>query len=158
MQLGKLRLEGPWGNTALLLVFIGFSLWYLHDAHRASSNVQNLLLIGPASGVAVAAGLWLLARDLRHLRIRRIDPTPDPRTLRDRYGPLAAMTALVLYAVAMPYVGFDVATFAFIATGMWIQGERRVAVLIGFPALVTVAVIYALQNVLFTPVPTMWMG
>ena len=158
MQLGRLRLEGPWGHVALLLLFIGFCLWYLNDAYGASSNVANLLLIGPASAVAVIAALGLLVAEARHLRIRRQDPEPDPRSLRDRFGPLAAMTALVAYAFAMPLLGFDVATFAFIAVGMWIQGERRPLVLIGFPAVVTVAVIYAMQNVLFTPMPTMWMG
>jgi putative tricarboxylic transport membrane protein len=162
MRIGRMRLEGPWGDMGLLLVFVGFTIWYFQDAYRASPAIENLLLIGPASAVALALGFFLLLRTVPRLRLTRqvAPPTGEDAKdeFRERHGPVAAIGALVAYVLAMPFIGFDVATFLFIALGMLIQGERRPLVLIVFPVLVAGLVVYALKNILFVPVPTLLMG
>jgi putative tricarboxylic transport membrane protein len=161
MRIGRTRFEGPWGQVMMLLLFVSFTIWYFQDAYRASSNIQNLLLIGPASTLILALALPMLVLKARQLRLVREETArieADIRAFRERFGPYAAMVALVAYTLAMPYLGFDVATFVFIAVGMAIHGERRLLVLIVFPAIVTAGVIYALKNILFTPVPTLLMG
>lgn len=161
MRIGRTRFEGPWGQVVMLLLFVSFTIWYFQDAYRASSNIQNLLLIAPASALVLAVALPMLVLEARRLRLVREEATrteADSRPFRERFGPYAAMVALLVYTLAMPHLGFDIATFVFIAAGMAIHGERRLLVLIGFPAIVTAGVIYALKNILFTPVPTLLLG
>ena len=45
---------------------------------------------------------------------------------------IAAMAILGGYILSMDWIGFDVATFLFIAALMFLQGERRIAWLAGF--------------------------
>ncbi|UEM24420.1 tripartite tricarboxylate transporter TctB family protein (plasmid) [Skermanella mucosa] len=155
MTLGPYRFEGPWGQCASFLLMALFTVWYLQDAYTASPTLPNMILIGPIGAVALIICASFLARELRGLRIVPAGPR-DPVAERD-YRVAGAMALMVLYIVGLFWIGFDIATFLFLAGGMALQGERRWAFLIIYAAIVSATVVYGMRELLSVPVPTLFL-
>lgn len=129
-----------WGHLLLLVVLAGVVVWYLHDAWTASSRVRNLILILPASilalALAVGIAVGVLVRGLRGEGAPGADSTEDPdETTRDRIYPLILMAIFALYILTLPVTGFDVGSALFVMVAFLVDGERRPLILILYPAL-----------------------
>jgi Tripartite tricarboxylate transporter TctB family len=161
IKVGHYQLHPDWGQIAFASALAAWIVWYYFDAYAASPNVQNMLLIRPVTCVALIVYLVIVYQAL-NLRSAGVsvstdqpsepgDTQPPARGFR---APLIA-AALVLYVAAIPYLGFDISTTAFIAAAMAAAGERRLwvlaAVAIGFAALLSLGFKFALS----TPVPTL---
>ncbi|MEF2553151.1 tripartite tricarboxylate transporter TctB family protein [Aurantimonas sp. A2-1-M11] len=158
MSIVRLRFEGPWGSCLLLIGFASFSIWYFLDARSVSSEVENLLLIGPASALSLVLCVAILVREVPKLRMTAAPAAPrgdEAKSFRERYGVVAAIIALVVYVVLMPWLGFDVGTFLFIAASMLIQGERRWWAILSFAAIMAVLTVYSMESILSVPVPSL---
>lgn len=144
----------PWGHFALLAGIAAFTLWYWQDARRASSDIQNLLLIQPAAILALALCAMIVIGALR----QRADEThaTESGSWRSRHGRgIAVALLLAAYVVALVPVGFDVATFVFLAAAMYALGERRTLFLAGYSALLSGFLSYGFKVMLSVPVPTL---
>jgi putative tricarboxylic transport membrane protein len=128
-----------WGHIALLVVLAGITIWYLHDAWSASSRVRNLILVLPASilALALAAGIagGVILRGLKGVGDAGPEPANGPApTLRDRIYPLILMAIFALYILTLPVTGFDVGSALFVIIALMVDGERRPLFLILYPA------------------------
>lgn len=117
-----------YGDLLVLMALTGFTLWYLLDAIRVSSSVQNLLLILPLSIVVlVIVALEVGLRLKRGTLLMREESEGEPlhRTL-----PVVGLFAA--YVLSLETLGFDVATVLFIATFLVMKGERHWPLLGGY--------------------------
>lgn len=123
----------PYSELSLVGFFLILTCWYLFDSYKASSSTQNLLLILPSAVVVILLCLWVAFRTLFDLRKKQeTEPEEKEPKPEKKVSVLAAMALLAGYVLIMDWIGFDVATFLFIAALMFLQGERRIAWLGGF--------------------------
>lgn len=151
------------GRTVIVdLPHLGFAtaiatwcVWFCQDAWRAQRDVENLILILPASLLAVALYVFVAAGCFRIVS----GPVQDAVTPRRPLGPgmarkiVGTMALLVSYVIAAPLIGFDVVSFAYILAMLWFLGERRIGVLLLVPALFCEIAIYCFNTILATPLP-----
>jgi len=135
-----------WGHCALIAIMAGITIYYLHDAWAASSQVRNLILVLPASILALTLCIIVLldvASDAFRPPASDVAVADDREPLLQRLRPAILMGTFALYILSLPYLGFDVSTALFLAVSLLIDGERRplliVGVSVGFAALVTIA-------------------
>ena len=160
MKIGSAQLRIEWGHLAFVAVIAAFCLWYWQDARAASTDIQNLLLIQPAAILALALCAAVVSRAIR---LEDAEPSADeppaaaasePPHGREWRGIVVA-SLLLLYVIALLPVGFDVATFVFLAVSMFTLGERRPLFLLGYSAVLAVGLSYGFKVVLSVPVPTL---
>ena len=155
MKTGSKHLRVDWAHLALVAGIAAFCLWFWFDARSASSDVQNLLVIQPAAILALA-----LCAVIAFGAVRAEPDAAGPesgtaaRPGREWRGVLVAVL-LGLYVLALVPVGFDVATFVFLAAGMYLLGERRPVFLVGYSAVFAAAMSYGFKVMLSVPVPTL---
>ena len=158
MKMLSRHLTGGAGHIALLTCFAVFALWYANDAWSAQAKVQNMLLIGPAAAVSVILIAVLAVAELRRIA-RGTDaaraPETPPTTFAARYGTPVAAGLLAVYVLVMPFVGFDVATFVYIALSMLLQGARDWRIILAFSLVAGLLPVWALEEMLSIPVPTL---
>ncbi|WP_010628201.1 tripartite tricarboxylate transporter TctB family protein [Halomonas sp. KM-1] len=117
-----------YGDLLVLMALAGFTLWYLMDAIRVSSAIQNLLLILPLSLVVLAIVLLEVGIRLKQgTLLTRPDDGGEPlhRTL-----PVVGLFAA--YVISLETLGFDVATVLFVALFLLLKGERNWLLLGGY--------------------------
>jgi putative tricarboxylic transport membrane protein len=66
-------------------------------------------------------------------------------------------TAFGLFIVGMESLGFDVAAWLFMIVGLYISGEKRWWVLVLFPAVFAVLVVYGYDLLIPYSFPTMFL-
>lgn len=138
------------------IFFLAISIWYLIDAYRASATTENLLLILPAGIVVIGLSLWILVTSL--LNKESAEPVPEKEKEEEKkekkeVSIIGAMMILAGYVLSMNYIGFDVATFLFIAALMFLQGERRIGMLAGFSLIFSFLVSIFFQYMIPYPMP-----
>jgi hypothetical protein len=156
-----MRLRVEWGHLALVAGIAAFCGWYWFDARSASSNVQNLLLIQPAAILAlalcaaIAYGAVTVERDGPAVAPPESAATAAPAVRKREWRGVLVAGLLGVHVVAIIPLGFDVATFAFLAAAMYLLGERRPVFLLGYSAVLAVALSYGFKVMLSVPVPTL---
>lgn len=158
----KIRNSGQrvdWGHLLLLLFICAVVVAYLLDARSVSLRVGNLALIQPAAILAL-----ILAAIVLPQCIRRPPDSESPEgaeeqvetpkeTWRD-LGKVAALAAAFgAFALSLETIGFDVATFIFVALGLYICGERRYWLIGLYSGVFTVAIVYGYQLLVPYPFP-----
>jgi hypothetical protein len=140
MQRGEGRLVVMWGHLALLAVIGGVVIAYLFDARATSLRANNLLLVQPASILALILVALVVPQCFRRVAP---DASPEPTETLGDLGKVAALAAAFgAFAISLEIVGFDVATFAFMVIGLYICGERRWWLNLAFSIVFTVLLIY----------------
>jgi hypothetical protein len=137
-----------WGHLALLLLIAGGVVAFLLDARATSLRINNLLLVQPAALIALVLAAIVLPQCF--VRRRETDETESAADLA-RVAALAACFGLL--AFGMEFVGFDVATFLFMAVGLWLCGERRWWVVLLFSAVFTTLLIWGYGALIPFPFP-----
>lgn len=136
-QAARSRID--WGHVALLITLSAVTVWYLHDAWTASSRVRNLILVLPASLLALALVAGIAVGVVVRGRRAASDPedvkAEDTRSLRDRMNPLILMGIFALYILTLPVTGFDVGSAIFVMLALIVDGERRPVFLVLYPVL-----------------------
>jgi uncharacterized membrane protein len=154
-----------WGHLLFLGVIAAAVLWYLLDAVSVSTNIHNLLLVGPLSVLALCLCVVIAPQCFRRedaeVEPRSADPhagggasalqSSDKRNLA-LIGGVAA--CLGIYVLSLNIIGFDVATCLFVLAVMLICGERRPLPLILYPLVVAVVVIATFRALLPYPMYT----
>ena len=153
------------GHLVFLMAVVGFCLWLLADAYEASPTLTNLGAIVPGAVLAALFGLVILAQEMRAWTLGEpaeaegeaalLGParlTEDGRSTGPK--PYVLMALVSGFVMLVPVVGFDIATFAFIAAGLVALGERRPLFIVILSAAVTFVLMLMLR-MLFTPPETM---
>jgi hypothetical protein len=137
----------------VLLSIEAFCGWYLLDARASSTDIENLLLIQPAAILAFVVAIFILRE------VITISPVPGIVAPRPRLPSatmvkiLGSMAMLGGYVGAMSFLGFDIATAAYVCGSLLVLGERRVAVLVIAPILFSAVTIFAFRQVVSIPLP-----
>jgi hypothetical protein len=145
-------------HLAFATAIAGWCIWFCQDAWRAQRDVENLIMILPASVLAVILYVFVAAGCVRIVR----SPEHDAAAPRQPLGPGMAgkiagtMALLSAYVIAAPLIGFDVVSFVYILTMLWFLGERRIVVLLLGPALFCTIAIYCFDTILATPLPLLF--
>jgi putative tricarboxylic transport membrane protein len=153
---GERRVD--WGHLLLLLFICAVVVAYLLDARSVSLKVSNLALIEPAAIIALILAAMVLPQCFP--RAPESD-TPEgeqdaaaPKESWRDLGKVAALAAAFgAFALSLETVGFDVATFIFVALGLYICGERRLWVIGLYSAVFTVVIVYGYQLLVPYPFP-----
>lgn len=151
------RAEARWGPLALAALMTGWSLWYFADAYLASARIQNLIFIAPAvTIVTILFAVVLITALLRRSdKVQEKDEQVVKATAQRLTMPIAVMILLLLYVVSLPRIGFDLATFLFIAGTLLAQGERRPLFIIIYSAIFSLLVVWAFKAMLTLDMPTL---
>ncbi|MCT7376760.1 tripartite tricarboxylate transporter TctB family protein [Chelativorans salis] len=152
MQPGQGRLVVMWGHLALLAVIAGVVVAYWMDARATSLKVNNLLLVQPASVLA----LMLVALVVPQC-FKRTVPGADEEVPAESLSDLGKVAALAAcfgaFTTTLEIVGFDVATFLFMIAALFICGERRWWLNLSFSAAFTMLLIYGYGALIPFPFP-----
>ena len=140
----------PLGGLALAIVLF-FHTRGLDEVAQAGQLGPGfwprMVLIG--LGVSCAAKLVVDVRR-RHRTARHVADAPAPISPARL---VVATALLVLYALALPLLGFALATAGFIAAFMALAGARSVAGIAATAVLTTVAVLYVFIRIVYLPLP-----
>ena len=148
-----------WGHLVLLALICGVVIAYLLDARGVSLKMNNLALVEPASIIALILAAVVLPQCFK----RRPEPGAEGQdesaeaAPKESWRDLAKVAALAAafgaFTLSMESVGFDVATFVFVALGLWICGERRLWVIALFSVVFTTVVVLGYQTLVPYPFP-----
>jgi putative tricarboxylic transport membrane protein len=100
----------------------------------------RVMLIGIASCAAV-----MLLRELARMFLRHLYPSEaavETREIYDNRKAIVGIAILVVYGVAIPVVGFALATVTFLAVWLWLGGVRRAHTVVLVSLLGTIALLY----------------
>jgi hypothetical protein len=111
-------------DLGILLVLFLFTGWYLWDTWQASTQIYNLIFVLP---LAVAILLLCLLTFVRELLAA--SPVPDlPSEQQNEDAEASTLPTVLLfvgYVLTLPWLGFDVGTFVFVALFLRLAGEKK---------------------------------
>ncbi len=147
-----------------LALAMGFYAWSILDSARRTTD---WLLIVPAALVGIAALVFALTGDLKGLFTAPSAEKPAPQAepgdapasgwfSGDVVG-FALMLLVLGYALALPWLGFDLGTFLFVALALLIQGERRWLRLVFVSILSAGLFVYVFKTLLGVRLPTLFL-
>lgn len=144
-------------TTFLLLLVI----WYATDAFTASQQVENLLLIVPIGILTISLTSIALFQLFKKIRIQTPEKTDEieEKQKSEKEGNkiiFISMFLYLIYGLAIIPIGFDVATFIFIAAMMFLQGERKLGLLIIYPLIFSVLVSTFFSAMIPYPMPMLF--
>ncbi len=105
-------------DLTVLFGLLSLVLWYFWDAYNASTQVLNLILIVPVTGLLLILCLIEFISQIRNSD--RETPALDPVS-----SIVPVVSLFALYVATLPWLGFDVGTFLFVSLFLWLHGERR---------------------------------
>jgi putative tricarboxylic transport membrane protein len=153
------------GHILLLLIILGWTLWYLLDALRVSWNLRNIILIVPLAGIILAAALFELARQaalgmgwLRPPAEAAVPAGPgaeQPQSRGDLARGVVLLGMLGLLVFSMARIGFDAAIFLFLFSALLLLEPRRILAKLVFAVVFTVIVVRGARLMLPFPMPTL---
>ena len=157
IRLGRRRYRVDLPHLAFATAIAAWAAWYGHDAWLASRDVENLILIVPATIAAIILYVFVATECLR--RLATDAPVQPVRHDVASGGKIAGTMAMLgAFAVAGPLIGFDVSVFVYLLAMLLFLGERRIFVLVSVPALFTLVVVYGFGTLLDTPMPMLLFG
>lgn len=130
---------------ALALAMAGYAL----SVFDTSRRITDWLLIVPVAVIGIASiGVAVLDDVIRRCAL-------DEPTQGDGNGRIgAALVVLVLaYVGAASWIGFDLATAAFVALALVLQGERRPAVVLLISFLTAGLLVWLFKQAMGVPLP-----
>jgi putative tricarboxylic transport membrane protein len=139
------------GEIATGVFFILVAVWFLYEASKFPTN-ENSVDMGPAAFPQVLAGLVILFSVL--LIITSLIKRSNVRINAKRFkNILYSIAFLIIYGIAVPYIGFYIATILFIPIMLTLAGERS------WKSIVSVTIVFELfaftvfETILNVPLP-----
>jgi hypothetical protein len=136
-----------WGHLAVVALVATVTALYLYDSFHASPMTDNLILILPASVLALLLCVGIAIGILRR-RSPEEDVPPLGRT------PIL-MGLFALYIVTLPFLGFDVGSAVFVAAALLSDGERRPIQLLAIPICFAAIATWIFAALVPYPLPTL---
>lgn len=138
-------------HLAFATAIAGWAAWFCWDAWHSGADVENLILILPASAAALVLYGFVVASCCRV--VENAEPLRPPLAKGVGVKVAGSMALLAGLVVAGPLVGFDVACFVYIAAMLAFLGERRIVILVLVPLIFCLIAIYGFSKILATPLP-----
>lgn len=110
-----------WGALVFACFMASVVALYAWSVVSEARRTTDWLLIAPGALIAVGAFLWA---GLSDIRVKRRVSGLAVRAQSDTARPLILIALTCAYAGVAPFIGFDLATAAFIALCLLVQGER----------------------------------
>jgi hypothetical protein len=158
---GERRVD--WEHLSFLAAILAFLVWYLWTSTLASPTFSNLILIAPVGATAGLLALYVGATEIfGHSGVMKAaafghGPAAESAPSRFRAGSLTMIALLMalfgLFVAAIPYAGFDVATFFFVLATLWLLGERSILFSLSLSLAIAVALSIAALTLLTFPMP-----
>lgn len=148
----------PLGNVLFALALAAAFGYYAHDVHADARGVTDWLLIVPAAGIGITALLINAGTKVIDWYRRRHMPAHDVANSTSGASPVPAvlfMGLLTLYVALIPTIGFDLGSFLFICLALYLQGEKRWWVILGFSFAVSALVVMVFIELLNVRLPTL---
>jgi len=170
---GERQHRADWEHLFFLAIILCFLVWYLWTATVASPTFSNLILLAPVGAVAIVLSLYVglteivgqaaLARPAAIAAAETAAPSPSRFRTSSLTTIMLLMALFALFVAAMPYLGFDIATFFFVLATLWLLGERRVMFSLTLALGIAVALSVAALTLLTFPMPlliarSLWRG
>lgn len=148
MQAKSGRLVVMWGHLALLAFVAGIVVFYWLHVRSVSLRPTNLLMIQPASILALVLVGLVVPQCFR--RVAEGEQV-EGESVEGLGRIFLLMASFVAFALLLEMAGFDVATFVFMVVGLYICGERNWLLNIGFSAFFTALLVWGYGAI--TPFP-----
>jgi hypothetical protein len=142
-------------DFVVLLLIAAFVTFYCIDAVRASTHILNLILILPLSIGVFVMCLAQMVLSIRKGGRRDEDAVRDGNRIADVL-PVAGLFAI--YVLSLPWLGFDVGTFVFLAVFLRLHGERRLPWLLGYAIAFAFVTSVFFSQMLPYPMPMLVLG
>jgi putative tricarboxylic transport membrane protein len=111
-------------NLAILVVLLLFTSWYLWDTWRASTHIYNLIFVLPLTVIILLLCLVTFLKEL-FAAPSALDLPTERQGEDDETSTLPTVLLFVGYVLALPWLGFDVGTFLFVALFLRLAGEKK---------------------------------
>ena len=145
-------------HLAFATGLMGWIAWFCRDAWLSDNAIENLILIVPASAVALLLYLFVAASCFKPVETEAT-ASPHGRVTSGLALKIAgSMALLAAFAVAGPLIGFDVVSFVYLLAMLLLLGERRIWVLVLAPLIFSALAIYCFGTILATPLPMLLFG
>lgn len=162
MKIGSyhIRLKNNYADLFIPILFAALLIYYML-ASRHIINTDAMLLIRP---LAISMALLLVFIVKGEFIIQKVDDSPPEEkkpyfSSKEEYIKLISFTFLILlYFVALIYVGFIISTPVFSAAAMFALGVRNIKVLILVPVLLTASTYTLFRVVLSVNLPVGMLG
>jgi hypothetical protein len=153
-----------WEHIFFLAIVLTFLVWYLSDATMASPTFSNLILIAPIGAIAAVLVFYIGAIEIfghraaaKSVASRTGHAAAGADPSRFRTGSLGTIALLMvffgLFVAAIPYAGFDIATFFFVIATLRLLGERSVVFMLSLALGISAAISVAALTLLTFPIP-----
>jgi len=143
-----------WGHLLLLCVIATVILAYWLDARGTSLKINNLLLVQPAAILGLVLVALVLPQVFRKVSVEDVPDAAARRQELLNVGRVALLAgAFGLFVFSLETIGFDIATFVFVAVGLYLCGEKKLWVIGVYSAIFTVLVVYGYQALVPYPFP-----
>lgn len=153
-----------WGPICFVLSIALISSLYLIDTVSVSTNRNNVILVLPLSALIIGLCSVVIVRnihwgkkDSQHTRPANSEPSESSAEVsqspRDMLRALALLSLLGGYVLTFEWIGFDVATFIFIALSLLLLGHRKPWFVFTYSLIFTLVVIGGAMALLSYPMP-----
>lgn len=143
---------------------LAFLAWYLWDATAASPTFSNLILIAPVGAAALILLLYIGTAEITGCDgVPKMSPSDqnelpaEAAPSRFRAGSRRTIALLMglfgLFVAAIPYLGFDAASFLFVVATLWLLGERRVIFMLSLALGISAGISVTALTLLTFPIP-----
>lgn len=163
MRLGKHNYMVDWGHLLVILMIAVICAAYLYDTLDASTRINNILFVLPASIIA----LLLCIAILPQVVTRIVEPgdklskamSNDENAPKETWNELGWIALLVVafgvFVFAVERIGFDLASWLFITLGLFVCGERRILALALYPPIAAVLIVFGFKTLIPYPMFTL---
>ena len=117
----------------------------------AARNPGDWLLILPAAGIGVTALGWAAIADGR--RFLRSGARPGLQIPESVAKPVILLLLIAVYAITLPFAGFDIGTAIFLGLALLVQGERRLWLVLLNAVIGTALIVWVFHGLLRVRLP-----
>lgn len=154
------KFQIDWGHLLVATLIVGACIWYLLDTRGTSLRISNLIFVQPAVYLAIILYVLILPQCIRIKSSSNLEQTPqNPGEESLTWAQLLRVASLAvafgLFIWGMEPLGFDVSSWLFMVVGLFIAGERRWWVLLGFPIIFTLLIVYGYDLLIPYSFPTL---
>ncbi len=133
-------------NSIVILCLASFVIWYALDAHRASSSLENMILILPITAITLCLCLY-------DFFTHKDEIEDDKDKKEDITTVLPVIILFTLYVFTLEILGFDIGTVIFIALFLFFHGETRWTWILGYSLVYGFLISYFFSLMLPYPMP-----
>jgi len=134
-------------NSIVIICLATFVLWYAIDTHRASSSIENIVLILPIASIILCLCLYEF--------FTQKDMQEEESSKEGFSSVIIVMLLFALYILTLEYLGFDVGTVVFFGLFLYFHGEKRLVWVLGYSVVYGFLLAYFFSYMLPYPMPMM---